>query len=257
MSRDLTDAQWAVLDPLIPKPKRRKDGRGRPWRDRREVLVGILFILRTGAPWADLPERYPPYQTCHRRFQHWVRSGVIRGVLEQLAEDIRNRGRFRLEEAFIDGSFAPAKKGGKGVGKTKRGKGTKIMAVADGTGLPVAICAESATPHEVTLVQQTLAELFVAEPILRLIGDNAYDSDHLDRELAGTGVEMIAPHRSNRKNRTQDCRALRRYRRRWRIERLFAWLQNIRRLTTRWEHRLDNFLGMLHLACELILLRHL
>src|SRR6266849_214916 len=131
------------------------------------------------------------------------------------------------------------------------------MAVADAVGLPVAICVESATPHEVTLVQQTLAEIFVAEPIERLIGDNAYDSDRLDQDLAETGVEMIAPHRSNRRNRTQDGRALRRYHRRWKIERLFAWLQNYRRLTVRWEYRLENFLGMLHLACTLILLRHL
>jgi transposase len=256
-SRDLTDAQWALLDPLIPEPKRRRDGRGRPWKGRREVLNGILYILRTGAPWADLPERYPPAQTCHRRFQQWVRSGIMRGILEELAEDLRLRGRFHLEEAFIDGSFAPAKKGGTGVGKTKRGKGTKIMAVADSAGLPVAVCTESATPHEVTLVQQTLADIFVAEPIERLIGDNAYDSDRLDHDLIESGVEMIAPHRSNRKNRTQDGRALRRYRRRWKIERLFAWLQNYRRLTIRWEYRLDNFLGMLHLACALILMRHL
>ena len=143
------------------------------------------------------------------------------------------------------------------MGKTKRGKGTKIMAVADSAGLPVAVCVESATPHEVTLVQQTLAEIFVAEPVERLIGDNAYDSDRLDRDLAETGVEMIAPHRSNRKNRTQDGRPLRRYRRRWKIERLFAWLQNFRRLTVRWEHILANFLGMIHLACAVILLRHL
>jgi transposase len=127
------------------------------------------------------------------------------------------------------------------------------MAVADGAGLPVAVCVESATPHEVTLVQQTLAEIFVAEPIQRLIGDNAYDSDQLDRDLAETGVEMIAPHRRNRKYHTQD----RRYRRRWKIERLFAWLQNFRHLTVRWEHYLENFLGMIHLACMLILLRHL
>lgn len=60
--RDLTDIQWAILDPLIPEPTRRKDGRGRPWKDRRCVLNGILYILRTGVPWADLPERYPPYQ---------------------------------------------------------------------------------------------------------------------------------------------------------------------------------------------------
>ncbi len=133
------------------------------------------------------------------------------------------------------------------------------MAVADATGLPVAVavCTESATPHEGTLVQQTLAENFVAEPIERLIGDNAYDSDRLDQDLAETGVEMIAPHRRNRKNRTQDGRALRRYHRRWKIERLFSWLQNYRRLAVCWEYRLDNFLGMLHFACALILMRHL
>jgi len=96
---------------LIPEPPRRKDGRGRPWRGRREVLDGILFILRTGTAWADLPERYPPYQTCHRRFQQWVRSGVMRGILEAVAEDLRLGGGFHLDEAFIDGSFAPAKKG--------------------------------------------------------------------------------------------------------------------------------------------------
>jgi transposase len=131
------------------------------------------------------------------------------------------------------------------------------MAVADRRGLPITVCAESATPHEVKLVMQTQAEIFVKEPIQRLIGDNAYDSDQLDRELAETGVEMIAPHRSNRKKLTQDGRPLRRYRHRWKIERLFAWLQNYRRLVTRYEHYLENFTGMLHLACALILLRHL
>lgn len=129
--------------------------------------------------------------------------------------------------------------------------------MADLGGLPIAVCTESATPHEVTLVQQTLAQLFVPEPIGRLVGDSAYDSDKLDRELAETDVEMIAPHRCNRKNRTQDGRPLRRYGRRWKVERLFAWLQNFRRLVTRYEYRLENFTGMLHLACSLILLRHL
>jgi len=58
---DLTDAQWAVLEPLLPTPRRRPDGRGRPWRDPRDVLNGILWILKPGAPWQDLPRRYPPY----------------------------------------------------------------------------------------------------------------------------------------------------------------------------------------------------
>jgi len=109
--RDLRDDQWEVLDTLIPKPKRRIDGRGRPWKSRRSVLNGILRVLRTGAPWADSPDRYPSYQTCHRRFQQWVRSGVMRGVLEALAADPKIRGALDVEEAFIDGSFAPAKKG--------------------------------------------------------------------------------------------------------------------------------------------------
>ena len=110
-TRDLTEAQWKILNILIPEPTPRKDGRGRPWKDRRAVLNGILWVLRTGAPWSDVPERYPSYQTCHRRFQQWVRSGVMKGVLEALARDLRARGVLDVEEAFIDGSFAPAKKG--------------------------------------------------------------------------------------------------------------------------------------------------
>ena len=116
-AHDLTDAHWKMLDDLIPEPTPRIDGRGRPWKDRRAVLNGILWVLRTGAPWADVPERYPSYQTCHRRFQQWVRSGVMRGVLEALALDLKIRGALDVEEAFIDGSFAPAKKGAQKSGR--------------------------------------------------------------------------------------------------------------------------------------------
>jgi len=112
-SRDLTDKQWRILDVLIPQSIARRDGRGRPWKARRSVLNGILWVLRTGAPWSDLPDRYPSFQTCHRRFQQWVRSGIMRGILEALAEDLRIRGCLDIRESFIDGSFAPAKKGGR------------------------------------------------------------------------------------------------------------------------------------------------
>ena len=110
-TRDLTDEQWKILDYLIPESTRRRDGRGRPWKKRRAVLNGILWVLRTGAPWADLPDQYPSYQTCHRRFQHWVQSGVMRGILEALAEELKIHGAIDVEEAFIHGSFAPSKKG--------------------------------------------------------------------------------------------------------------------------------------------------
>ena len=115
--RDLTDQQWKILDPLVPEPARRRDGRGRPWKARRAVLNGILWVLRTGAPWVELPDRYPSYQTCHRRFQQWVQSGVMRGILEALATELKIHGLIDVEEAFIDGSFVPSKKGAPRSGK--------------------------------------------------------------------------------------------------------------------------------------------
>jgi len=109
---DLTEEQWDFVEPLIPKPRRRPDGRGRPWRDPRDVLDGVLWVLRTGAPWKDLPPRYPPYQTCHRRFQQWCRDGTLHRVLHALAEHLHKRGGLDLTECFIDGTFVGAKKGG-------------------------------------------------------------------------------------------------------------------------------------------------
>jgi transposase len=130
------------------------------------------------------------------------------------------------------------------------------MAVADRAGLPLAVCAASASPHEVTLVAATLDSRFVAEVPERLIGDRAYDADPLDVALAELGIEMIAPHRRNRKKpKTQDGRPLRRFKRRWKVERLFAWLGNFRRLVVRYERYALNYLGFVHLGCILILLR--
>ena len=132
------------------------------------------------------------------------------------------------------------------------------MLIADRSGLPVAAHVDSASPHEVTLVQRTLAARFVPGLPRRLIGDRAYDSDPLDAALATQGIEMISPHRSNREAAPpQDGRPLRRYRRRWKVERLNAWLQNFRRVTVRWDLYATSYLGMVHLACAMILLRHL
>src|SRR6187401_355025 len=109
---DLTDAQWAILAPLLPKPRLRRDRRGRPWRDPRDVLNGILWILRTGAPWADLPDRYPSYQTCHRRFQHWVKCGVLKDVLSVLAEALHDEGYLDLRERSSTAVSRPPRKAG-------------------------------------------------------------------------------------------------------------------------------------------------
>ena len=119
---DLTDKQWARLARFLPAAK----PRGRPRRDDREVLDGILWILRTGAPWKDLPERYPPYQTCHRRFQSWIREDVMSTILERLAYDLHAQGEIDLSECFIDGTFAPAKKGGLKSAKLNEAKAPRL-----------------------------------------------------------------------------------------------------------------------------------
>jgi transposase len=131
------------------------------------------------------------------------------------------------------------------------------MAIADAAGLPIAAHVESASPHEIKLVEATIDSCFTQYAPDKLIGDKAYDSDKLDEQLLDErGIEMIAPHRKGRKKpKTQDGRKLRRYRRRWKVERLFAWLQNYRRLIVRYEYHVENFLGMVLLGCIKVLLR--
>lgn len=125
------------------------------------------------------------------------------------------------------------------------------MVVADGRGIPLGVSLASASPHEVKVIDKTIEQL--GKKPERLIGDKAYDSDHLRSELGKQGIELVAPHRENRRRpKTQDGRALRRYKRRWKIERTIAWLGNYRRLVTRWEHNDRMYQAFLHIACALI-----
>ena len=166
---------------------------------------------------------------------------------------IRFYGRLRRRNIFA------GKKRGFAVGKTKRGKGSKIMAITDGQGLPLALHLESASPAEVSLLEATLHRRFVPELPQRLIADRAYDSDPLRDRLADQhNLILLSPHRRNRiRPAWHDGRSLRRYAKRWKIERFFAWLHQFRRLVTRYEFHSVNFLGFLQLACSLILLRYL
>ena len=109
---ELQDHQWEIIGKLFPKPKSGPGKSGRPSVSTRDVFEAVLWILRTGAPWHDLPDRYPPYQTCHRHFQSWVGSGTLRRVLKALWDDLRDRGGVKNIEGYIDGTYVPAKKGG-------------------------------------------------------------------------------------------------------------------------------------------------
>src|SRR6202789_1175493 len=107
---ELSEEQWLVVEPVL-RGAGGADNRGRPWHDTRSVLNGVFWVLGTGAQWRELPEKYPPFQTCHRRFQQWVRSGKLVEALRLLARHLHERGKLNLDEAFVDATFASAKKG--------------------------------------------------------------------------------------------------------------------------------------------------
>ncbi|MBO0732912.1 MAG: IS5 family transposase [Methylocapsa sp.] len=119
----------------------------------RQVLEAVLWILNTGARWHMLPQCYPNYKTVHLRFQTWRRNEVLRRVLADIANELRDRGALDEEECFIDATFAMAKGDGAEIGPTKRGKGLKIMAIVDRHGLPLSVSTHAANHHEVRLVQ--------------------------------------------------------------------------------------------------------
>jgi transposase len=131
-----------------------------------------------------------------------------------------------------------------------------MVVVADGQGLPVGVHVCSASPHEATLAETTVQATH-GKP-QRLIGDRAYDSDPLRQRLAEMGIELIAPHRRGRtKAPTQDGRALRRYKRRWKIERVFAWLGKYRRLVVRWDHNVNIYRAFVLIGIVMMLVNQL
>lgn len=174
-------------------------------------------------------------ESLHRR--------ALRGPADRLVRVVRGR------------HLRPGKKRGPEIGPTKRGKGTKLLVVADGQGLPLAVHVSSASPAEVKLIQHAISQLRPGS-IERLIVDRAYDSDPLRMELADQEIDLICPHRKGRKRPpTQDGRKLPRYKRRWKVERLFAWLQNYRRIATRFEWYPEMYQAFVHVAFIMIIIK--
>jgi transposase len=192
-------------------------------------------------------------------------AGRLVENLAGVSERIERAPAIEVERIVSGRQFRSGKKRGCGVGKTKRGKGTKWMVVVDGRGLPLGNYLHSASPAEVTLAETTLAAIRVGrshragrprQKPVRVIADKAYDSDPLRKRLGQRGIELICPHKKNRvRPATQDGRALRRYRRRWIVERTNAWLGNFRRLVVRYDRSLTIYGAFFHIACFMIVLR--
>ena len=252
---ELSDEQWEMVEPVL-RGGRRADNRGHPWHDTRSVLNGVLWVLGTGAQWRELPEKYSPFQTCHRRFQQWIRSGKLEEALRLLATQLHEQGELNLHEAFVDATFASAKKGG-AVGPTRRGKGTKIVAI-----VAVTVFLSPYLSKALRLPSVSLWKRFLPKAFLRNSGPA-----HRRQSLRLGPARSQAPKRiRQRADRAQSAwpkmqnpgrtqatplsKAME-------VERLFAWMHNFRRLVTRWEYHVENFLGFVRLACLHMMLKHL
>ncbi len=227
----LTEAQWKKIAPLLPKPPKQRKG-GRPWIENRHVLEGILWILRSGARWQDLPEKFPHPSTCWRRLRDWEERGIWLNIWRSFLSELNERQQLKWSESFLDGSFAPAKKGAAesekpsgardevdGGGRRPRSSSGKLPSLCipgGGQARGNDACSDPGRDdrHPAGRPRQ--------KP-LRVIADKAYDSDPLRKRLRRRGIELICPHKKNRiRPATQDGRALRRYRRRWIVERTNA-----------------------------------
>jgi transposase len=262
--RRFTTQPWDMIRVHLPERKPSKRG-GRPRVDARRCLEGILRILWTGAPGSELPRRYGSPSTCGRRLKQWEESGVLLQLWRAFLAQRQDRDKLRWDEGFADGSFIPAKKGGPRSVRPSGARARSGWFWSMARVLRWEQSLEAATPAEVTLLEQTLDTVAVGRPGQpgrprkrpeRLSADRGYDSNPRRARLACRGIEPIIPARRNHKRAThQDGRKWRRYRRRWIVERTFAWLGHVRRLSVRHEYLIVTYAGFFHLACALLTLR--
>ncbi|MFX4222669.1 MAG: IS5 family transposase [Thalassobaculum sp.] len=257
---ELSDFEWSIIEPLLPnKP------RGVPRADDRRVLNGIYWRLRTGSPWADIPERYGPATTCYNRFVRWRKLGVWDRIFEtvsaaydgdlQMVELILDPGSPTRRERQKGGQEAADTTAGHGtearcMGRSRGGLTTKIHALVDANGLPITLKLSEGQAHDGRSAADMLINLTDGQILL---ADRAYDSDALRADLAARGAWANVKPMPNRKNIPAFSRFLYRYRNL--VERFFSKLKHFRAVATRYEKHDANYLALVKLAAARIWMR--
>jgi transposase len=247
MRYELTDNEWAAVRPFLPnKP------RGVPRVNDRRVLNGIFWVLRSGAPWRDLPETFGPYTTCYNRFVRWGRAGVWDQIMDALAET------HDAAVQMIDTSVVRVHQHGaciagnseQHMGRSRGGLTTKIHAVVDTNGLPVRLGLTPGETHDNRLCSALLNEL---RPRTMLLADRGYDADWIRALASEQGAWANIPPKRNRKEAI--CFSPYLYRARNLVERFFNKIKQCRRIATRYDRLAANYLAFIKLASIRIWLR--
>ncbi len=275
-TRNLTDEEFALLEPFLPPqaPKRP----GRPWCPHRPVVDGIFWILRTGAPWRDLPGCFGHWDTVYQRFNRWTKEGLWQRIVNAMQGEARREDAIDWDLGSIDGSVIPAHKAAAGasrgagqerlspkesqekqaLGKSKGGLSTKLHILVEGQGKPMVVRLlpgeRHEAPHALELVDDVKVKGKPGRPRQRfgaLAGDKAYDGEPLRAELRRRHVRPVIAHRHlpdgsyPARARFFDKEA---YRGRNVVERMIGRLKEFRRIATRYEKLVPNFMGMILLG---------
>jgi transposase len=262
---ELTDRQWERLRPLLPP---QKAWTGRPAKDHRLVLNGILWIDRTGAPWRDLPERYGPWQTIASRFYRWREAGIWDRILAAVQQLADAEGRLDWDIHYVDGTtvrahqHAAGARGGdaatEALGRGRGGFSTKVHLRAEGGGKLLALLLTPGQRHEATAFEALMEQGAVRRAgrgrprrrPRRVVGDKGYSSRAIRRYARRHGISATIPRKRNERRYGPFDRAA--YRARNRVERLINRCKQFRRLATRYEKRAENYRAMWVIAAIIL-----
>lgn len=271
---ELNESQWRRLRSLLPA---QKPAVGRPSQDHRRIINGILWIVRTGAPWRDLPERYGAWATASGRFYRWRKQGLWQQILQKLQQLADAKGQLNWDLHHVDGSVIRAHQHAAGairgaidplsllsateqvqqreaLGWSKGGFSTKIHLRCDGNGLPMTFLVTVGERHETVMFESLMEQGAVARsgggrPRIRpkrVVADKGYSSGKIRRYLRRRGIRFTIPRKDNEKHRGKFDKTL--YRQRNQVERCFNRLKQFRRVATRYEKKAENYLAVLTLA---------
>jgi transposase len=256
MSRhNLTDLEWKTIRRFLPRERTGKAGR--PWKSHRQVIDGIVFVLRTGIPWPDLPSEFGKFKTVYNRFRRWVKSGLWLKIIESLMGRLLKEGAIDFELWCVDGTVIRAHRVASGarkgeltsdenaekhaLGRSRGGYSTKLHFLTDARGIPLGV---TATPG---LMQACLVNTFRKEKRPdALAGDKGYSSKSIRDYISKLEINDVIPTRSNETPNDDFDKSL--YRHRNIVERLIGWLKENRRIATRFDKTIDSYLAMIHIA---------
>lgn len=245
---------WCVLEAFLSRPKGAKDGRGRRPACNLEIFKALLYILKTGCSWRTLPLHYPPYQTVYHRYRQWIADGSLDRVLTVLYKMLRKEGVFDLSCAALDGTFVHASNGGEVVGHGYKGKGSTLLVMVDGHGIPIGFHIAAANKPEVHETKNLLEKGMMMRPPQVVAADKGFTSEQLAEDLEiEYEIELVTPEKKNSTsiNLPEEKIVLKN---RWKVERFFSWMKKKRRLNVRYDRIANVFLGWVKLYIATMLL---